>query len=44
MSLPAPDAFKTIRLSGDRRDALMAHARATLYTPASGAGPWGPGS
>lgn len=32
--LPAPDSFKTIRLSGDRRDALMAHARATLYTPA----------
>ena len=31
---PKPEDFKTIRLSGERRDALMAHARAALYTPA----------
>ncbi len=31
---PKPEAFKTIRLSTERRDALMAHARACLYTPA----------
>ncbi len=31
---PKPDSFKLIRLSTERRDALMAHARSCLYTPA----------
>lgn len=30
---PKPDDYRSIRLSGERRDALMLHARLTLYTP-----------
>lgn len=33
LSLPSPESFKTIRLSTDRRDALIAHAKKTLCTP-----------